>query len=258
VHGEILYRIPLRHDERIEKLQLVADHVPTEELVVGEIDPNRELGEQILAQAEERFSQAQAAKKAAAELLAQARGGAADIRATARQGLDVEREQILAEAKSAGYAAGYREGQTQAAAEGATIRANAQEVLRQTEENRRQTLAGLEASVIDLAVEIAEKLMAAQIDLAPETVCVIAKESLRLVEDRMLVSVYINPAELPIYESKLAELKLILPPRAELQVLADPALEPCGCRIDTECGTVDATMETRRRGMLKALYGEDG
>jgi len=257
VHGEILYRIPLRHDELVDKIQLLKNKSAGNE-ITGEVDLHRKLGERYLAEAEEKLTLAEETRKAAEEFLAYAREEAQKIRAEARLGLEDEKAAVLAEAKAAGFAEGHREGMAKAAAEDAAIREKARDVLRQSEEICRKNLEALENGITGLAVEISEKLLEAQLTLAPDTVCAIAKESLRLVEDRQMVYLYINPAELPIYESKVDELKSLLPPRAELQVLTDSAMAPGGCRIETESGTVDATMETRRGELMRVLFNEEG
>ncbi|MCL6441023.1 MAG: flagellar assembly protein FliH [Thermoleophilum sp.] len=47
----------------------------------------------------------------------------------------------------------------------------------------------------------------------------------------------------------------LLPARAELAVIADPAVVPGGCRVGTGQGMVDATLERRREELLRVLYG---
>lgn len=156
-----------------------------------------------------------------------------------------------------GSDAGYREGMAKAKEETATMRAQAAQVLEQTEKIRSHTLEALEQEIIDLAREIAEKLLSAQLALDPGKVLQVAVESLHLVAERLNVVLYINPMELELVKSRKGELLGALPPRAELQVIADPSVQTGGCRVETEQGWVDATMETRRKELIKALYGRD-
>jgi len=214
---------------------------------------------EILARAEETLS---AARTAADELINQARLDAEKIKQEAYRQAQLESEQIKQEAhKSAfdqGYRDGCREGMAKANEEGETIREMALDVLKQAEESRRQVLSSLEGSIIELAREIAEKLLSVQLSLAPDIVVNVAMDSLRLVADRLHVVLYINPAELALYENKKEELIGLLPAKAELQIIADASVQPGGCRVDTDNGQVDATMETRREALLKALYGREG
>ncbi|TEB11157.1 FliH/SctL family protein [Pelotomaculum propionicicum] len=156
-----------------------------------------------------------------------------------------------------GYDRGYHEGMAKAVEEAEAIRARANDVLAQAEELRRAKLAELEQEIIDLAVEIAEKLLTMQLSLDREAILSVAAESLKLVADRPSVVMFVSPDELELVESKKDELKSLLPARAQLQVIADAAIEPGGCRIDTGQGGVDATMETRREALQKVLYAKD-
>lgn len=159
--------------------------------------------------------------------------------------------------RSEGSDEGYREGMARAEEEAAAIRAQAAEVLDQAEKIRRRTLEDLEQEIVDLARDIAERLLSAHLAIEPETVLNMAKESLHMVADRLNVVLYIDPTELELVKSKKEELQSLLPARAELQVIADSLIQPGGCRVETEQGRVDATMEARREALLKALYGED-
>lgn len=156
-----------------------------------------------------------------------------------------------------GYDRGYRDGLAKAAEEAAAIRAQADEVLNQTEELRREKLEALEQEIVDLAREIAERLLTMQLSLDREVILSVASESLKLVADRLSVVLFVSPDELELVENRKDELRSLLPARAQLQVVADAAIEPGGCRIDTGQGGVDATMETRREALQKALYARE-
>lgn len=202
------------------------------------------------------------AEAQAEETISRARAAADEI--TRRATLDSEQikqqayRSAFEQGNREGYDQGYREGMAKAEEEAATIRAEAREVLEQAEKVRRRTMEALEQEVIGLAREIAEGLLLAELSLNPETVLNVAVESLRLVADRLNVILYVNPTELELVESKTDELKSLLPARAELQVITDPSIQPGGCKVETEQGRVDATMETRREALLKALYGKEG
>jgi flagellar assembly protein FliH len=197
----------------------------------------------------------------AGETLSRARAAADEITRQAT----IESEQIKQQAHRGafeqgsreGYAQGYREGKAKAEEEEVAIRSEAREVLEQAEKIRRRTLEALEQEVIGLAREIAEGLLLAELSLNPETVLNVVVEALRLVADRLNVILYVNPAEAELVENKTDELKSLLPARAELQVIKDASILPGGCKIETEQGRVDATMEKRREELLNALYWSD-
>jgi len=166
----------------------------------------------------------------------------------------LDSEQIKKLAYQEGFQKGSREGLAKAEKDAVAIRLQASDVLIQVEKLRREKLEGLEQEIIDLALEIAERLLIVQLSLDQEVILSVASESLRQVADRLSVVLFVSPDELELVESKKDELKSLLPARAQLQVVADVAIEPGGCRIDTGQGGVDATMGTRRAALKKALY----
>jgi len=197
-------------------------------------------------------------QKTAAGIIRRARASAEKIIQQAQ--LSAERikqsayQEAFEQGKAAGYEAGYQDGMAKAKEEASTLRAQAFEVLAQAEEIRKQTLEAMEREIIDLAVEIAEKLLSAQLKLDPSVVLQVAKEALLLVANRLDIIIYVNPLEFEVVESKKNELLSILPARAQLRVIADQSVSPGGCRIETAHSQVDATLEARRAELLKALY----
>ena len=278
VDGGHHYRIPLRYveDDEVAELKNKIDdsideqiaeeeeEIDTAALAAAEAEAaarekeeaERFKREQLMAAATEKLKEAEASRQTAEGLIKEARLEGETIKNNVLLLAREEGEKIAADARATGFAEGYREGIAKAEAEGEKIRAIAQDVLRQAEESRKEMMESLEGKMIELSVEIAEKMIAAQLTLEPETVCNIAKEALSLVENRMLVVLYINPAELPLYENKMDELKSLLPLRAELQLITDADVQTGGCRIETDSGTVDTTLETRRDAIMVALYGE--
>jgi flagellar assembly protein FliH len=192
-------------------------------------------------------------------IVGRARASADDIIGQAQLAAEQIKEEAYQNAfekgHQAGQDAGYREGIAKGEEEAAAIRAQAAQVLEQAEKIRRHTLEALEREIVDLARDIAEKLLSAQLSLEPGMVMQVAAESLRLVSDRVNPVLYVNPLELELVESRRSMLLDVLPARAQLQVIADSSIQTGGCKIETEQGWVDATMETRLKELIKALYG---
>ncbi|MCL6477614.1 MAG: hypothetical protein K6T65_04285 [Peptococcaceae bacterium] len=151
------------------------------------------------------------------------------------------------------YTEGRREALAGAAADAAAIRDQAGLVLRQAEEIRRQTLKSVESDIVRLAIEIAEKVLAAKLDLHPQIVVDIAREAISMLHDRDQVVLYVNPAEADLFEERREDLIKHLSPKGELHIIADADISPGGCVAETEHGRVDARMDTRWEALLKAL-----
>lgn len=191
-------------------------------------------------------AQIEEANRQAAETIEKARREAEKLLEQAEQ----EAEELKAKAQQQGY----QDGLQQAAGEAEKIRRQAREVLQQAEEIRRQTLEQMEQEILNLAVEIAEKFVAAQLKLDPEMTVEVAKEAVQLVKDREQVIIYVNPGEVNIYMQKKEELKQALPEHTALNIIADPQVKPGGCLINTEQGMVDATADSRWQEIIKAVF----
>lgn len=238
VHEDIAQVLPLKALEQLSKIK-------------SEVNVTTSAGENLqvwaLAQAEETIKRA---GDTADEIVYQAQLDSDRIKKQAyREGFQ--------QGSREGFEKGYREGMAKAEEEASDIRSQARDVLAQAEKLRRNTIESLEMEIIDLAREISEKLLSAQLTMDREVILGVASESLRLVSDRLNVVLYINPAELELVERKMDELKSLLPARGQLQVVSDSTVQPGGCKVETELGRVDATMETRRKALLKALYGKE-
>ena len=88
--------------------------------------------------------------------------------------------------------AGWQEGITASQAEAEKIRQQASDVLRQSKEIYRQTLGKMEAEIVDLAVDIAERVVLTQLAVEPRTIMEIARGCMDMVITKPLVILYVN------------------------------------------------------------------
>lgn len=229
-------------------LELRHQFIPVEEVqeetfqADPEVDPALMAG-QIIAEAEER----------AQALISEARESVRQLEERiVREALE-EAGRIKKEAWEDAFEQGKREALAKAAADASSIREQARSVLRQAEEVRRQTMESVEAEIVRLAIEIAEKVLAVKLKLHPQIVVDIAREAISLLHDRDQVVLFVNPAEADLYEEKREDLVKLLSPKGELHIIADHEIGPGGCVAETEHGRVDARLETRWEALLKSL-----
>jgi flagellar biosynthesis/type III secretory pathway protein FliH len=165
----------------------------------------------------------------------------------------VEAEEIRKQAYEEGQRRGYQEGIAQSRTEAEKIRNAARSVLREAEDVRRRILDELESEVRMLAVEIAEKLVARQLELDPASIAAVVHEALEAVRERENVVVYAHPSHVEHLRKAAPKLKELLPAGAALRIIGDAELDEGGVLVETERGLVDATTDVRWREILKAL-----
>lgn len=193
------------------------------------------------------------AEHQAQEITSRAKQEAAQILQQTKLEAEMQAQELKEQAKQAGWQEGIHASEVEAE----EIRGQARSVLNQAREIYHQTLAKMESEIVDLAVDIAERVVMAQLAVEPRTVMEIARECMELVKNRPLVNIYVNDADFTLVKDGKNELLQGLPGRVELNILVDKGIQPGGCRIETEQGQVDATLETRWQEVTRALYGQE-
>ena len=193
------------------------------------------------------------ARREAEAILGQAGEQASIMLEEARQQAAAEAENIKSTAAREGYEQGYRSALEEARGEADKYRAQARQVLAGAEEARQEALEDLKEEILTLAVEIAEKVLARELETHPDAVLNVAEEAVQLAGNRKYVVLWVNPAQLEICRAHRDQMAAHLPPKAELQIMVDEAVEPGGCVVENEYGRVDARLSTRWQTMLASV-----
>lgn len=201
-------------------------------------------------------------KEKAELLLEEARQEAAYLRKKAQEEAEALRRQGWEEGYRAGWEEGYRKGieeaQTEAEAirrEGEKIREEAKLVLKEAREVYKETIEIAEERILELAMEIAEEIVGRQLELSRDIILDIARRAIQRVAEGQFYTIYASPDEVAFLRQYREELLKEVPPNARLQIIADPAVKPGGCRVETENGFVDATVDTQLAEVRRLLKG---
>jgi type III secretion system HrpE/YscL family protein len=170
------------------------------------------------------------------------------------EGARAQAAEILASAAAARQAAadaGFREGFDQGAARWAAALATARE---------RVAEAALKArpEVVRLALRVAEKVLRQRIETHPEGVAALVDEALRsfLAQNQTRVILRVHPADEPVLAAHRQRWLERNPTIGAIVVVSDDAIGRGGCRLESEFGTVDATVETQLQMIERHLLGE--
>ncbi len=111
--------------------------------------------------------------------------------------------------------------------------------------------------IVRLALRVAEKILRQKLDLTPEAVVPMIDEALRSLraQQNMRVILRVHPDDRPILESHRQRWMERLPWLGSLDIVVDEDLPRGGCRIETDFGTVDASVETQIRVVERHLLG---
>lgn len=171
-------------------------------------------------------------------------------------------DDLQAEAKQKGFAAGYAEGAEKGMIEGREIgaaKAHAEleesctTELRNFKTSLDESLASVdfamkkwydeaERSLGRLAVGIAEKLIHQTLTIEPEAVLAIVRAALTEALGATEVRIRINPFVAPAVKCRKQELMAVVGTAKSIEIVEDPNIE-FGCAIESDLGKVDANID---------------
>jgi flagellar assembly protein FliH len=165
----------------------------------------------------------------------------ADVLSAVRAEADRIRDEARAAGEAEGRAIGIAAAQEAAQPALAALAAAAGAV----DELRAQLAAEAERDAVDLAIRIAEQILAGAIAVAPERVVDVARNALRHLIDRRHVTLVVNPADLELVSDSVEKLSSQLGGIEHLSVQADRRVGRGGAIARTEAGDIDAGLTTQ-------------
>ncbi|MBT5304621.1 MAG: hypothetical protein HOI47_10835 [Candidatus Scalindua sp.] len=113
-----------------------------------------------------------------------------------------------------------------------------------------------EKTIIKLAIAIARKAVREEISQnSSKIIESVVKEALTKVKDKKILKVHLNPDDIGKLE-QISDVGISLSGE-DYEVVSDVDISRGGCRVITDCGGVDATMETCWYGIV-SVFGEHG
>lgn len=152
-----------------------------------------------------------------------------------------EAEQIREQARVEGRGAGYEEG----AAEVSTAVAALGEAVRGVESLRADVVQTIEGDAIELALELAGKILGGALKARPELVLEVVQGALLRVSDRRKITILVNPADLETVKSAIGELTAQGSGVELCDLQADERVGVGGAIVRTDEGEVDASVRTQ-------------
>lgn len=185
--------------------------------------------------AEEILASAQARSR---ELLAEAEGAAAGIRAAACAD--------ALQARATAVEEGHAEGRARAAA-----------LLALATEAREARLAELDSAVVEVALEVARRILGRELTASPGLVVDVARRALRAASGCGDIVLRAAPADLePLVEADGVLRRLV--ERGSLAVVEDPGLARGEVVVEASGGRVDARIDAQLDAFRRALQAEAG
>ncbi|MCI0381930.1 MAG: HrpE/YscL family type III secretion apparatus protein [Chlamydiae bacterium] len=108
-------------------------------------------------------------------------------------------------------------------------------------------------TILPIALQAAKKIVARQLDLAPETIVDIVLQALEPIRQNHRVVIFVNRKDKEILEKKKEKIRDILSQVELLSIQERSDVEPGSCIIQTETGMINATLENQWRSLERAF-----
>jgi flagellar biosynthesis/type III secretory pathway protein FliH len=156
-----------------------------------------------------------------------------------------EGEQIREQAQAEGYAEGRNAGHQEGLAQTTAAALAMGEALRELHEMRGQMAEEMERDAVELALALANKIVAGALDAQPERVIDVVRGALRRLADRRQIVVLVDPDDLEVVSGAVGELRAQAGGIELCDVQADRRVGRGGAVVRTAEGEIDATVETQ-------------
>ena len=160
---------------------------------------------------------------------------------------------IRNQAYEEGYQQGHEEGLNAAKALVHAAADNLSRSLVKLDEARAEVLAGLEGEIIGLVQAVCDRIFATPDAVPAGVIKQVVREAVGRLLDYERVTVRLSQKDLSTIEDFRPELLKVFTELGRLNLLPDPELKPGECVVETPNAKVDATLDTRRERVFKAL-----
>jgi flagellar assembly protein FliH len=169
-----------------------------------------------------------------------------------------ERTAVMqAEAQHKGYEAGLERGLAEARARAEHALEAVAAAERSMAEMHDRYVAEAEAAAVDLAFQIAEKVVGATIAFDCEAVLGVVSGALLRTTDRDHLVLEVNPGDFELVRDSASELAARLGGINRMEVVSERRVEPGGCVVRTEAGEIDARVSAQLE-RVRQLLAEAG
>jgi flagellar biosynthesis/type III secretory pathway protein FliH len=169
---------------------------------------------------------------------------------------EAEADRVRDEARTAGHDEGFEAGRSEALAQLAPSIATAVAALSAVRTLEADASDRVERQAVDLALEVAERVVAGTIAASPERLFDIVRGALRTIIERERVTLLVHPEDLDLMRDGVAEVTGALGGIEHLEVQEERRVGRGGAIVRTSLGEVDARIETKLERVRSAIEQE--
>ncbi len=169
-------------------------------------------------------------------------------------------EAILEERMEQCVEEGYEKGRKKAEDECRKMREEAQKKLKEAEEclmearsRSKEIVAASEQKIVELSVAVAERLVHKQLEIDPEAITGIVRETLNILNGGEQVEIYVNPNDHDVCLEQRENLKEEFTEIIKLDLVADERVPSGSCRVESESGVAEYLLGEEKKQLEQML-----
>lgn len=191
----------------------------------------------------------QDAEKKAQEILKKAQEDYNNIVKSAVDKAEAKADSI----KKQAYEQGYSEGHNIGKAEYDKLIAEALDIKKRAYEEYERTFRNMEGEIVELVLEIAKKVIGAEIKADKHNVVNLAKQAIDKCTNKENIVLYVSDDDYDYIKAHREELLKELEIIDEVSIKKDMSLKAGGCIVQTQYGLIDTSVETQIRKIEDAF-----
>ncbi|KHE72738.1 hypothetical protein LD39_03020 [Halobacillus sp. BBL2006] len=156
-----------------------------------------------------------------------------------------EREELVKEAESSGYKAGFQKGKEQGFMEYSAKLQEANEIMKSAHESSQSIVNASDEIMADIALRCAEKIMDQHLHQSPEYFIPIVNKVIKEVQGQSGITIFVHPDQYRYVLAQREELKRLTDIHTEISIYTKDGIQPFSCLVETSFGRVDASIDSQ-------------
>lgn len=189
------------------------------------------------------------AREQAEQIIQNAKNEAEQLLLNAKTKAEENANKIYEENKQMGFDEGFKKGEDEAN----LIKNEAEQLLLNTKNEIEETKKYLEPELINLVINISQKILTKSFEINPEIVALLIKKGLEQVKTISNIKIYISENQYETVIENKNEIIGIDMEKNNIEILKDNSLEDNDCFIETEFGSIKCGLNEQFNGIKEAL-----
>lgn len=167
-----------------------------------------------------------------------------------------EAEEKAGEITEEAWQRGYAEGMDAAARQSGDLLAEAEKIRNDAVEEYKSAMAGMEAEVIGLVMEVSQKVVSAELTVNKDVIVQLVRDALQNCSNKNGAILRMSPADYEYIKNNEDRFNSMVEGADNLNIKPDAALNPGDCIVETVLGDLDAGASTRLDKIEEAFKEE--